>query len=469
MAGMGDTFNDVISRLWDATGSQHDPAETPLDAVTTAGPRAVLPSVFDVTGLATGAVAIATLAAARLAAARHQSPPPAVTVDSREASAGFAGEGLFQPIGWEQPPLWDPIAGNYRAADGWIRLHTNYAYHRAAVERVLAAHDRDTVQAAVADQPAEQIEQAIVEAGGAAAAMHTRSEWLASPAGAATAQAPPLTVTESGHTEPAAWTTTRGERPLTGVRVLDLTRVIAGPVCTKFLAAYGADVLRIDPPGFEEVASLLPETTLGKRTTALDLTTPAGRATFETLLADADVLVVGLRADALADLGYDDHTLAALNPGLVIASLDAYGWDGPWRNRRGFDSLVQMSCGIAAAGAAAKDQDEPAPLPVQALDHATGWFLAAAVTRALTRRLTASVTSRIHASLIGTANLLYTLDAPAERPPRPKPGDFTLEDTTTVWGPAKRVPLPGHIDGIPPHWAQQAGPLDRHPATWNAR
>ena len=137
------------------------------------------------------------------------------------------------------------------------------------------------------------------------------------------------------------------------MRVLDLTRVIAGPIGTRFLAAYGADVLRIDPPGFAEVPALLPETTAGKRTAALDLTAAAGRAAFESLVATADVLVSGLRADALARLGYDDAALAALNPALIVASLDAYGWNGPWRDRRGFDSLVQMSSGIAAAGAAA--------------------------------------------------------------------------------------------------------------------
>jgi crotonobetainyl-CoA:carnitine CoA-transferase CaiB-like acyl-CoA transferase len=251
--------------------------------------------------------------------------------------------------------------------------------------------------------------------------------------------------------------------------VLDLTRVIAGPVCTKFLAGYGADVLRIDPPGFEEVPSLLPETTLGKRTAALELTDSTDRATFEELLASADVLVSGLRADALEHLGYDDEALTAANPGLIFASLDAYGWDGPWRNRRGFDSLVQMSCGIADDGATATSQGEPAPLPVQALDHATGWLLAAAVARALTRRLTHSVTARIQASLIGTANLLYSLTPPNDQPSAPTPDDFTLTATTTDWGPARRVPLPGRIDGVRAHWSQQAGPLGRHPATWVTR
>jgi crotonobetainyl-CoA:carnitine CoA-transferase CaiB-like acyl-CoA transferase len=130
--------------------------------------------------------------------------------------------------------------------------------------------------------------------------------------------------------------------------VLDMTRVIAGPVCTKFLAAYGAQVLRLDPPGFAEVPALLPETTAGKRTAALDLRADADRGLFENLVAGADVLVTGLRADALARLDYGDEALTAINPALIVASLDAYGWDGPWRDRRGFDSLVAITRGFRA-------------------------------------------------------------------------------------------------------------------------
>jgi crotonobetainyl-CoA:carnitine CoA-transferase CaiB-like acyl-CoA transferase len=225
-------------------------------------------------------------------------------------------------------------------------------------------------------------------------------------------------------------------------------------------------VLRLDPPGFAEVPALLPETTTGKRTAFLDLTTPSGRETFQRLAATADVLVTGLRADALDRLGYDDAALASLNPALIIASLDAYGWDGPWRNRRGFDSLVQMSSGIAAAGAEAAGRDKPLPLPVQALDHATGYLLAAAVGRALTRRLAGSTVSRIRASLIGTANFLWSLPAPAAQPPMPGRDEFALEDTTTEWGPARRVPLPGRIAGVVPGWRTAAGPLGRHEPAW---
>ena len=453
-------FADIAAQIWGEAGGR----ASALDALTTAGPRQVLPAGFDVTGLAAGSVAAATLAAAEFLAARNEVQLRAVTVDSRDACAAFAAEALFTPVGWDRPEVWDPIAGNYQAQDGWIRLHTNYGCHRAAAEKVLGARDTQAVTAAVATWKAADLETAVVEAGGCAAVMHTREEWLAAPAGVRTKTAAPLSITvSSGQTDACP----PASRPYSGVRVLDLTRVIAGPVATGFLAAYGANVLRVDPPGFAEVAALLPVTTEGKRTTALDLGARDGRATFEGLIATADVLVTGLRADALDRLGYGDGVLESLNPAIIIASLNAYGWDGPWRERRGFDSLVQMSCGIAAAGAEAAGTGKPVPLPVQALDHATGYLLAAAIGRALTRRLTESVASRIRASLIGTANLLWSLPRPQTQPPRPGPADFELIDTDTAWGPARRVPLAGALAGVEPRWEVKAGPLGRHEPAWS--
>jgi CoA transferase family III len=463
MVVVANELGDLCTRVWRSLGGAADVAEV----VTVTGPRTVLPAYFDVTGLATASVAGATLAAAEFLAAREVSRPRPVSVGSRAACAAFAAEGLFTPVGWSMPEMWDPVAGNYRAEDGWIRLHTNYPYHRAAVERVLGAGDRAAVAAAALRWKAGDLEAAVVSAGGCAAVMRSRETWLASPPGAATATATPVVVSE--HRLPAGRAAadpplTGTAAPFAGVRVLDMTRVIAGPVCTKFLAAYGAEVLRLDPPGFAEVPALLPETTAGKRSAALDLRLDADRRIFENLLADADVLVTGLRADALAGLGYGDGTLTAISPALIIASLNAYGWDGPWRHRRGFDSLVQMSCGIAAAGALAAGRDEPFPLPVQALDHATGYLLAAEVGRALTRRLTRSAVSRIRASLIGTATLLWSLPRPTGRPP--SPGDFELVDTGTAWGPARRVPLPGKIAGVTPEWRVEAGPLGRDRPAW---
>ncbi|MFV0373430.1 CoA transferase [Microbacterium sp.] len=459
-----DDITSATAHLWRATSRQNEAMDSSAAPMVT-GPRVVLPSVFDVTGLAGGAVAVATQAAADLLAVRQGTSTRAVSVDSHHACAAFQPGAWFTPQGWRLPPLWDPLSGNYRTADGWIRLHTNYAAHRVAVEQALGAHDRDGVAAAVVGQRRIDVESAVIEAGGAAAAMATRSEWLVSQAGSATATASAFDITDRSMTTPARWTFARPDAPFSGLRVLDLTRVLAGPTCTKFFAAYGADVLRIDPPGFEEVGALLPETTQGKRTAALDLTADSDRVVFEELVVQADVIVIGLRADALPGLGYGATDLKALNPDVIIASLDAYGWVGPWRHRRGFDSLVQMSCGIAATGT-----DAPNPLPVQALDYGTGWLLAAAITRILVRQLTESVTATITTSLVATANLLYEVtelagervltQALAATP------DLALEPTSTAWGSARRAPFPGRIDSIPAKFAHDAGPLGRHPATW---
>ena len=178
----------------------------------------------------------------------------------------------------------------------------------------------------------------------------------------------------------------------------------------------------------------------------------------------ADVLVTGLRPDALSGLGYGSDRLRDLNPTLITAALCAYGWAGPWAGRRGFDSLVQMSSGIAAP---AKDGDAPDPLPAQALDHGTGYLLAAAVGRAVTARLTDGTVTDIRASLVATANLLLTRPAPAGlAAPDPGWSDADTVDTMTFWGPARRVPTPGRIDGIDAHWDIEAGPLGRHRPEW---
>jgi hypothetical protein len=461
---MAETAKDLLAQVWAATGG---PAEL-IGTVHAQGPDTVLPSVFDVTGLAAATVSAATLAAAEVLAVRTTQPIRPVSVDRRSASAAFLSEALFAPVGWDRPPVWDPIAGNYRSATGWIRLHTNYSYHRDAVERVLAVADKPGVSTAVAGWEGDELETAVVDAGGCAAVMHDHAHWLRTPPGQATAREP-LVARETRPVDASLPALSPGAgRPYDGVRVLDLTRVIAGPVCTRVLAGYGAEVLRIDPPGFSEVPALLPDTTTGKRTAALDLTNAGDREVFESLLGNAHVLVTGLRSGALERLGYAAAALRALNPALITASLDAYGWHGPWRDRRGFDSLVQMSCGIAAAGASAVGSDAPVPLPAQALDHGTGYLLAAAVGRALTALHTAGVATDVHCSLIATANLLMQHSASTPIGDTPAPG-WTESDTvatSTGWGPARRVPLPGSIDGIPNDWVIDAGPLGRSSPSW---
>jgi len=373
----------------------------------------------------------------------------------------------LRPDGWKLPAPWDPIAGDYPTRDGWVRLHTNAPHHRDVALAVLGVPpNKDDVTRTVAHWNAVELETAVVMAGGCAAAMHSLAEWRAHAQGQAVAMEPLVSARATDGAEPPAWTVPRA-RPLTGVRVLDLTRVLAGPVATRFLAGFGADVLRIDPPWWDE-AALVPEVTLGKRCAHLDLRTPAGRQQFERLLGAADVLVHGYRPGALDRLGLDAQRRREIRPGLVDVSLDAYGWTGPWSGRRGFDSLVQMSAGIAAAGMEQLQRDRPTPLPVQALDHAAGYLLAAAAVRGLTERLASNRGTQARTSLARVAALLTSRPpGPAGEPLAPEvSADRSPALEHTAWGPAYRLQPPAIVDGAPMTWSQAAGELGRAEATW---
>lgn len=423
-----------------------------------------LPSVFAVSDLAAGSTAAAAAAIVELIAAGGGSRP-AVAVDRRLASFWFGPS--LRPIGWEEPPAWDPIAGDYAASDGWIRLHTNAPHHRAAALAVLGcAADKAAVAEATARWKADDLEAAVAAQGGCAAAMRGLADWAAHPNGAAVA-AEPVVWVDDGDPSPASDWRPTPSRPLAGVRVLDLTRVLAGPVATRFLAGFGADVLRIDPPGWDE-PGVLPSVTLGKRCARLDLRDAKDRAVFDELLAGADILVHGYRPDALARLGLDPVSRQARRPGLIDVCLDAYGWTGPWRGRRGFDSLVQMSSGIAAEGMRRYGTDRPKPLPVQALDVAIGHVMAAAAIRGLTRRLTTGRGSSARTSLARAAALLTAAPVGERNQGFVPVADADFADTVeqTGWGPARRLRPPVTVDGAPMRWDLPAGPLGTAEAVW---
>ena len=438
--------------LWRALGDE----DACLDALHFSGPSGGLPSRFHVSELASATIGVATLAAAELWAARRKEPTRKVSIDWRLAAAAFRCERLQQPVGWTLPAGWDPIAGDYETADGWIRLHTNYPYHREAVTRVLGVPaDKQRVAAAVKSWNANELESAVVDEGGCAAALRTMDAWRAHPQGTALADEPLCNWDARRTPHPLPDDVSA---PLSAVRVLDMTRVIAGPVGTRYLAAFGADVLRIDPPKFEEVAALLPETTRGKRCAALDLREPGDRSIWERLITQAHVLVHGYRPGAMEALGFPAARLCELNPALVIVRYDAYGWSGPWSDRRGFDSLVQMSTGIAHPS----HDGRPTPLPAQALDHGTGYLIAAAVCRALTDGRAGA-----RLSLARTARLLAELGTDGD-PDAAELGDTgeLLELGDTAWGPARHVRCPGRIEGYEVRWREPAGPLGRHAARW---
>jgi CoA-transferase family III len=425
-----------------------------------------LPSTFAVTDLASASIATAALAVSELSRALG-SEAPAVTVDRRLSSLWFGWS--IRPIGWTRPPDRDPITGDYRAKDGWIRLHCNAPHHRAVADRVLGCGGDNAAAAhAVARWTKAELEAAVVEAGGCAGEMRSTAEWLAHPQGRAVSAEPLALLETAGSRAPDRPLTASPLRPLAALRVLDLTRVLAGPVATRFLAGYGAEVLRIDPADWSE-PGVIPEVTLGKRCAQLDLKSPQGRACFESLLAQADVLIHGYRPTALDRLGWDAARRRELSPGLIDVSLDAYGWTGPWAQRRGFDSLVQMSAGIAAAGMEWKRADRPAPLPVQALDHATGYLCAAAAIRGITLRLREGNGLRARLSLARTAKSLLDLGTGHSEPSlAPESADDVAPPIEiTPWGNARRLKPPVSIERIPMQWPLPASELGSAQARWS--
>ena len=428
-----------------------------------------LSSVFAVSDLAQASIGVAGSSLASFVALNTGNSPPEVIVDRSLASAWFAGS--IKPQGWSLIPAWDAVAGDYACRDGWIRLHTNATRHRGAVLAVLdVPEDRAAVATAVSTWSAQALETAVVAAGGAAAAMRSISEWHVHEQGRAVAGEPLIWTQRTAVTERRDASFEGVERPLQRLRVLDLTRVLAGPVATRLLAGWGAEVLRIDPPDWDEPA-IAPEVTLGKRCARLDLRSSDGRGRFIELLRSADVLVHGYRSDALGRLGFGEDVRDQIRPGLVDVSLDAYGWTGPWRQRRGFDSLVQMSSGIADAGRIASGGDQPRPLPVQALDQAAGYLMAAAAITGLTQRRIDGTGSRWRTSLARVADLLITT-VPPQVPPAPSSPlatpDLAGPIERTAWGDARRLSPPLVVRGSPLQWVLPARRLGSDRPQWRA-
>jgi crotonobetainyl-CoA:carnitine CoA-transferase CaiB-like acyl-CoA transferase len=422
-----------------------------------------LPSAFAVTDLACASIAAAGQAISELLS-QQTGRLPHLEVDRRLASFWFSTS--IRPLGWSVPPLWDPVAGDYATKDGWIRLHTNAPHHRAAAEHVLGVcADRAAMASKVAQWAKTDLEQAVADAGGCAAEMRSWAQWQAHPQGQAVNAEPLIQFDANNNRNAKPWQGSVAQ-PLAGIKVLDLTRVLAGPVASRFLAGLGADVLRIDPPTWNE-PGVVPEVTLGKRCARLDLQVKADRELFEGLLKDADILLHGYRADALERLGYGLAERQLLAPGLIDVCLNAYGWSGPWQNRRGFDSLVQMSSGIAEAGMHWQHAAKPTPLPLQALDHATGYLMAASAIKLLAERLSSRRGASARLSLARTAKLLIEAGAGTQEPLRAEEqSDQGLLVEQTPWGPAHRLQVPLRITGTPLQWAIPAGELGSHRPLW---
>ncbi|GLI25759.1 hypothetical protein ARHIZOSPH14_00010 [Agromyces rhizosphaerae] len=412
-------------------------------------PVPALPSRLSTAALATESVAAASLAGAVASVTGTDRPAPRVRLSGPRIAAAVSSEKSFRLDG-DPPDVWAPMSGFFRARDGWVRTHGNYPHHAAALRRALglgADATADDLAEVLAQTDAADASQRVTAAGGLCVAVAPEQPSV----DAALAATPLVEVRRLGDAAPRGPLPGAAGAPLAGVRVLDLTRVIAGPICTRTLALFGADVLRIDSPRLPEPEWQHLDSGAGKRSALVDAQTPAGRATLERLLADADVLVTGYRPDAIAGLGLDADDVAARHPGLVVVQLAAWGFEPVDRARRGFDSIVQAASGISRI----EGGERPGALPAQVLDHATGYLLAAGAVTALQRQRAGGGSWSVRGSLRRTAAELLQAQRTAEpSPPQPLSAEARARQEVEFTGPPRvRTVLPAaEFEGLPEGW-----------------
>lgn len=390
----------------------------PIDDLTISG-HTSFRSCFDVDTAALTAAALSNLAAG------------VTTLDRDRVAALFAGRVLVDD---EPLPTWAELSGNYRTATGgFIQFHCNFPHHaEGVVARLGCEPTREAVQEAVLRWDPDELEAELIADGMIAARMRTLDEWAAHPHALATAHLPLITVERIGDGAPRS--------PDRRLRVLDCSRVLAGPVTGLTLAAHGADVLRVGAGRLPSVELCVLATGFGKRNTDLDLATIEGADAFGGLLDGADIWIDGYRPGALAGLGFPAERAA---PGSVIIQVNAFddvddlapGHDSPWAGRRGFDSIVQTTTGIAAEGMARSGRDVPTPLPVQANDFCTGLLAAFAARRLADHQAQVGGTWLARLSLLRTRNWLVGLAKPVDHEPAPvEVSPDALHTVDSDWG-----------------------------------
>ncbi len=416
---------DTLAALWRL-------AELPGDALGYAALRGhdpVYPSSFAVGLAAQASIAAAALAACELGHARGAARQ-VVTVDMAHAAAECSG---WFALDGQAPDLWDPFSGLYACADGHVRVHANFAHHRDGALRLLgldpSTATRADAQQALLRWQAVAFEQAAAGQGLVATALRSFDQWDATPQGRAIAAQPLMTLTRIGDAPPLALPPLAADaRPLDGLRVLDLTRILAGPVGGRTLASLGADVMLVNAPHLPNIAAIA-DTSRGKRSAQVDLRRAEGRATLWRLVESAHVFSQGYRPGALAGLGFAPEALAARRPGIVCVSLSAYGTQGPWAGRRGFDSLVQTAMGFNQAEGEAAGDGAPRALPMQTLDEASGHLMAFGAAAALWHQQHQGGSWHVQVSLAQTGHWLRSLGRVPGGLDLPRPGIDALVDT----------------------------------------
>ena len=441
------------------------------------GADPILPTPFrigETSAAAVGAVGLAVSALWELRTGRRQG----VVVDARHATASLRSSRYMRLDGTRVPGERAPVSGVYTTADGrWNYLHCNFVNHRDAALGVLGVEeDREAVRKAVATWKGLELEEAIIAAKGAGGMVRSMAEWAEHPQSAAVATLPLIEIDRIGDSPPEPLP--EGSRPLSGVRVLDLTRVLAGPSCARTLAELGADVLRITGEHLPSHPGQEMDTGHGKLSAHLDLREARDREALLGLVREADVFSQGYRPGTLAERGLSPKELAQLRPGLVYVSLSAFGRVGPWAGRRGFDTVIQTVSGITDRQGELFPGAEPGPqfYPVSAIDYLTGYLMAFATMVALHRRATEGGSWLVRASLAQTGRWLVNRGQVPEGELADVPEDFA-DDEIAQWSTTSETPH-GSLQHLAPvvqlsetaaRWERPTVPLGHHEAVWPAR
>src|SRR5713101_4859378 len=470
--------HDALRSIMPVAGWPMDQVEERARPVEiTGGADPVLPTPFRIGETSAAALAATGLAAAdlwELRSGRRQQ----VAVDLRQATASLRSGHYLKMENTDVSRERNPVMGMYPAKNGrWSYVHANFPNHRAAALKVLGvAEDKEAVRAAVAKWDALELEEAIIAEKGAGGMVRSMAEWQKHPQGMAIASLPLLEIVKIG--DAPVEKLPQGERPLSGVRVLDLTRVLAGPTCARTLAEHGADVLKITAPHLPNIGYQEFDTGHGKLSAHLDLRQPKDLATLKELVREADVFSQGYRPGTLGSRGLSPEQLAGLRPGIVYVSLCAFSHQGPWASRRGFDTVVQNVSGITTRQGQVFPGAEPGPqfYPVSAIDYLTGYLMAFGAMVALARRAREGGSWLVRISLAQTGRWLVSRGEVPEAALTDVTKEFTADElarwSTTSDTPVGRL---GHLKPVvqlsetPPFWARPSVPLGHNEPAWPPR
>ena len=463
---------DALRRIQPVTGWSND---TVTEVTFTGGLDPAVPTPFKV-----GVAGAATIAAAGLAAAQlweqRTGRQQKVAVDVRQATASMRS-GTYMKLGdGALSHARNSIMGTYPTKDGrWSYLHCNFPNHRAVALKVLgvAEEDRAAVAKAVAGWNAIDLEEAIIANKGAGGMVRSAEEWKTHPQAAAIASLPLLEIEKIGDAPVSPLP--KGDRPLSGIKVVDITRVLAGPTCARTLAEHGADVMKITAAHLPNLGYQEWDTGHGKLSAQLDLRDPAQLEKLRSLISQADVFSQGYRPGTLGSRGLSPEELAKLRPGLVYVSLSAFGHKGPWASRRGFDTVVQTVSGITLRQGALFPGKEPGPqfYPLSAIDYCTGYLMAMGAMLALAKRAQEGGSWLVRVSLAQVGKWLVDLGEVPESALKGIPAEFAPEEierwsmvTETPKGPLKHLKPAVQLSETPARWARPSVPLGYHQPVW---